>query len=186
MQSKPTPIPALSVVPRPTFVVGTDTEVGKTYQACRLVQALGRAGKSVGVYKPVLSGVVDGAGESGEHGSDDGSLLLQASGQRWPFARVCPQVFAAPVAPPVAARLEAKQVDESMLVDGLHWWSGRCDALVVEGAGGVLSPISETMTILDLAATSSARIIIVAANRLGVVNHTLLTLEAVRSRNLEI
>ncbi|MFN3191914.1 MAG: dethiobiotin synthase [Aureliella sp.] len=191
MQTNPIFASAVSIVPRPIFVVGTDTEVGKTFQAVRVVDALSRAGRTVGVYKPVLSGVADI--ETDKRGSppvglpaDDASLLLRATGQRWPLDRVCPQAFSAPVAPPVAAKVEGKQVDEQLIVDGLTWWSGRCDILVVEGAGGVLSPISESATILDLASLCSAQMIVVAANRLGVVNHTLLTLAAIRSRRLPI
>ena len=165
------------------FIVGTDTEVGKTYQACRLARTLAAKGARVGVYKPVASGVpsIESADET-----SDGYLLNEATGGHWPVERVCPQSFVAPLAPPMAAELEGKVVDELKLVEGIDWWQDQCDVLLVEGAGGVLSPISHSMTVLDLTAKLGLPLILVAANRLGVVNHALLSAEVIRSRGLDL
>lgn len=164
-------------------MLGTDTEVGKTYQSVRLLQVLSdkRFGSEskVGVYKPVASGV------SPDHPSDP-ELLAEAAGHRWPHDRICPQTFEAPLAPPFAARAEGKSVDEQLLTSGAQWWTTQCDFLVIEGAGGALSPISERQTVLDFAAQLHFPTIVVAANRLGCVNHSLLTVKVIQSRGLSV
>lgn len=158
------------------IILGTDTEVGKTYQACSLLRALTERGVRAGAYKPVASGVCDGAG--------DAALLRAAAQLDCPLERICPQQFAAAVAPPIAARLEGRSVNQRLLFEGARWWRQECEFLVVEGVGGALSPISSTQTCLDLAQELQLPVLLVAANRLGVVNHTLLTLEAIASRGL--
>ncbi len=166
------------------FIIGTDTEVGKTYQACKLARAVGAKNLRVGVYKPVASGLVTEE-HAAEGLSSDAALLQAAAGTSVPLARICPQSFRAAVAPPLAARLEGREVDENMLRAGAEWWKNACDYLIVEGAGGALSPISDSLTVLDLACELGLPLIVVAANRLGVVNHLLLTLEALASRSLK-
>lgn len=161
------------------FVIGTDTEVGKTYVAALLARLLADAGMKVGVYKPVSSG-------SDLESTSDAEILRAAAGLDVPIDHVCPQRFIAPLAPPVAAALESRSVDDQLLIQGAHRWREKCDFLIVEGVGGALSPISESMCVLDLAAELQLPLLLVAANRLGVVNHTLLTLEAAASRNLRI
>lgn len=163
--------------PHGIFVVGTDTDVGKTYAACLLAGRLQALGARVGVYKPVASGMSPTV-------ASDADRLIQASGQLWPVERVCPQAFTAPLAPPLAAEREGRQVDQRLLVSGVNWWADRCDVLVVEGAGGALSPLAERFTVLDLAVELGYPIVLVAAHRLGMINHTLLTLEAIERRGL--
>jgi dethiobiotin synthetase len=102
------------------------------------------------------------------------------------LARICPQSFAVPAAPPIAASLEGKRVDESLLIAGAQWWQGQCEFLIVEGVGGAMSPISETLTVLDLASELQLPVIVIAANRLGVVSHVLLVIEALAARHLPI
>lgn len=174
---------------RGVFIIGTDTEVGKTFQACRLARALVARGKKVGVYKPVASGgqpVDCEASVTQSTGISDAELLQAAAGSSEPLSRICPQSFAAAIAPPVAARLEGRQVDDRLLVAGALWWRDRCDFLIIEGAGGALSPISDSMLVLDLAQQLQLPLVLVAANRLGVVNHTLLSIEAAGARQLEL
>ena len=161
------------------FVIGTDTEVGKTFVACRLAKLLVEMGMRVGVYKPVASGSIDSC-------PSDGELLRDAANQLCELEQVCPQQFAASVAPPVAAAMEGRTVDEGLLLTGANWWLGRCDLLIVEGAGGALSPISPRQTVLDLAVQFGYPLLLVVANRLGAVNHTLLTLEAAQKRGLRV
>lgn len=198
----PTPPPnlnanSLSVGGKPTdsptkagvFIIGTDTEVGKTFQACRLARTLRERGGRVGVYKPVASGSLTPYNPSTANpttGGSDAELLQAAAQSPEMLSRICPQSFAAPIAPPMSAQLEGRKVDERLLLEGAQWWLTRCDFLIVEGAGGALSPISESLLVLDLAQQLNLPIVLVAANRLGVVNHTLLTWEAIRSRQLEL
>jgi dethiobiotin synthetase len=161
------------------FVIGTDTEVGKTFVACRLSKLLVEIGVSVGVYKPVASGAADSQ-------PSDAELLRAAANQNCELEHICPQQFAASVAPPIAAAMEGREVDEGLLLTGANWWLGRCDLLIVEGAGGALSPISAQQTVLDLAVQFGYPLLLVVANRLGAVNHTLLTLEAAHKRGLRV
>lgn len=163
------------------FIVGTDTDVGKTYQTVRLAQSLRAKNLRVGCYKPVASGF------SREAWDSDVSLLAQACGvERDLLGRVCPQSFYAPLAPPVSAALEGKQVDEALLRDGAVWWKAHCDFLLVEGAGGVMSPISQSLTVIDLAVQLAFPLVLVVANRLGCVGQTLLAAEALQRRNLRL
>lgn len=166
---------------RGCFFVGTDTEVGKTFQAAALARHLVAAGVRVGVYKPVASGIA-------RETKSDAQWLYEAAELTCPVEMVCPQQFSAPVAPPVAARLEGRLVDESLLFEAAKEWQGNCDFLIIETAGGALSPISESLTVLDFVCRSELDfpIVLVAANRLGVVNHTLLTLESLSRRGLEV
>lgn len=177
------------------FIIGTDTEVGKTYQAVKLAQALCARSIRVGAYKPVASGVMtqpannlgtSTASPTHPHLPSDATLLQAAAQIPEPIERICPQSFRAPLAPPVAASLEGRTVDEPMLRTGAEWWKNACDFLIVEGAGGALSPISASLTVLDLACSLGLPLIVVAANRLGVVNHVLLTLEASAARGLRV
>ncbi|WP_164104269.1 dethiobiotin synthase [Candidatus Laterigemmans baculatus] len=172
------------------FVTGTDTEIGKTYIASSLVRQCVGSGIRVGVYKPVASGCeVDAAGQFGPVGqlvSDDALSLWTAAGQTESLERVCPQRFAAPLAPPAAAAAEGKTVDRQAMLDGAQWWLDRCDLLVVEGAGGLMSPLAEDCFNADLAASLQATLVVVAANRLGVINHTLQTLIAAEHYRLPV
>ena len=157
---------------RGLFVTGTDTEVGKTYVASLLAKSLVSAGHAVGVYKPAASG---GRTEQGLCVCDDAIHLWKAAGKPGSIHDVCPQMFELPVAPHLAAIAEGKSIDESMLTDGLEKWTGKCDIVIVEGAGGWLSPISENLYIADIAERIGYRVMIVTANRLGTINQTLQT-----------
>ncbi|HEX6986049.1 MAG TPA: dethiobiotin synthase, partial [Planctomycetaceae bacterium] len=87
---------------------------------------------------------------------------------------------------PVAARQEGRTVDPALLRSGAEWWAGRCDLLLVEGVGGLLCPLTEDETVADLAADLGLPLLVVARATLGTINHTLLTVEAARTRNLDV
>ena len=159
--------------PRGLFIAGTNTEVGKTYVAALIARALVAAGRTVAAYKPVASGcrLQDNALVS-----DDALQLWEATGRHGTLNDVCPQRFRVPLAPHRAAAAEQKRVDASLLRTGLAHWSGRCEIVIVEGAGGLMSPISDDDYVADLAAEFAYPLIVVAANELGVINQTLQTL----------
>lgn len=158
---------------RGLFITGTDTGVGKTYVAALIAQALVKEGARVGVYKPAASGCEERAGRLV---SDDALALWKAAGRPGELAQVCPQLFRAPLAPHLAARVEGKELDASLLRAGLSAWSGKCDVVLVEGAGGLMSPISEDDYVADLAHEFGYPLLVVAPNILGVINQTLQTL----------
>ena len=158
---------------RGLFVTGTDTEIGKTYIAALIARELVASGYRVGVYKPVASGV--GYGDSVPVDTD-GQKLWEAAGRPGSLDQVCPQCFAAPLAPHLAAREEDKSVDERLLVDGLDIWRQESEIIVVEGIGGLMSPVSNEMYSANLAHEFGFPLIVVAPNKLGVINQTIQTL----------
>jgi len=161
------------------FVVGTDTGVGKTFVASRIAAALANAGLCVGVYKPAASG----CRQVGKQlVSDDALALWEAAGRPASLRAVCPQRFAAPLAPHLAAKQERREIDERLLRRGIDFWRRRSEVVVVEGAGGLMSPIGERDYVADLADEFGYPLIVVVPNRIGAINSTLLTLIAAASR----
>lgn len=163
---------------RGLFVVGTDTGVGKTYVAARIARDLAEIGWKVGVYKPAASG----CRQSGKSlVSDDAVALWEAAGRPGKLSAVCPQRFTAPLAPHLAAKEERKEIDSKKLRRGLDYWLRRSDVVIVEGAGGLMSPVGEKDYVADLARDFGFPLIVVAANRIGTINHTLQTLIAAQA-----
>lgn len=171
-----------SVRPSGLFITGTDTNVGKTQIASWIIRELRSARHRVAAYKPVCSG----ASCTSPPQWDDIDRLRTALGLDLPDEIICPQRFLAPLAPHLAARAEGRFVDFEQLVGGMDWWRGRADLMIVEGAGGLLAPVTDTKTVADLARAVRYPLIIVARCGLGTINHTLLTIEAARSRQLAI
>src|SRR5438132_10083356 len=157
------------------FVVGTDTAVGKTFVASRIAAALLCAGVKVGVYKPAASGCRR-VGRALV--SDDAVALWEAAGRPGELKAVCPQRFAAPLAPHLAAKEERKEIDSRLLRRGIDYWRRQSDIVIVEGAGGLMSPIGDHDYVADLAADFGFPLVVVAPNRIGAINSTLLTLIA--------
>ncbi len=163
---------------RGLFIAGTDTCVGKTYVAATIARDLAHAGWRVGVYKPAASGCRR-AGKTLV--SDDAVALWDAAGRPGKLSAVCPQRFSAPLAPHLAAIQERKEIDSQQLRRGLQYWLRRSDVVVIEGAGGLMSPMGEQDYVADLARDFGYPLIVVAANRIGTINHTLQTLIAAQA-----
>lgn len=158
---------------RGLFVTGTDTGVGKTYVAALIARELSAAGHRVGVYKPAASGCRK---EKAGLVSDDALALWEAAGRPGPLDDVCPQRFLAPLAPHLAARAEGRELDAVRLRRGIDVWRERSDVVLVEGAGGLMSPIGDEEYVADLAYDFAYPLLVVSADRLGTINHTLQTL----------
>ena len=163
------------------FITGTDTGVGKTRVGTALVHGLVARGLDVRPRKPVESGC--GTGPDGEMPLD-AMALREAAGAREALDIVCRYRLRAAVSPERAAELEGIAFDVGDL-------EGACDApprslVVVEGAGGFLSPIARGALNADLASRLRLPVLLVAADRLGVINHALLTLEAIAARGLSV
>jgi dethiobiotin synthetase len=161
-------------------VTGTDTGVGKTVVACALATGLRRRGLRVAAMKPVETGV------SAEDPSRDGARLARAAGGTLPLSMLSPLVYADPVAPLVAARRVGTQVDVALLDHAVRAASNGADALIVEGAGGLLVPLTERLSFDALFNRWQLDAVVVAANRLGVINQTRLTLAALRAAGLTV
>ncbi|MBI2825324.1 MAG: dethiobiotin synthase [Planctomycetia bacterium] len=155
------------------FITGTDTGVGKTYVAARIAQTLLAAGHRVGVYKPAASGCHSVEGEAV---CDDALVLWNAAGRPGELGQVCPQRFAAPLAPHLAARAEGLELSEELLRTGLDYWRTTSDVVVVEGAGGLLSPLSDDEYVADLAADFGYPLVVISDNSIGTIHRTLATL----------
>lgn len=173
---------------RGLFITGTDTDVGKTFVTAAIARQLRAEGNRPGVFKPACSGAE--RGESGELCWHDVESLADAAAVS-DRSLICPQTFEAPLAPPAAARLEGRSVSWQKMLDGVSRWADESEApqtdlLLVEGVGGLLCPLTEERSVADLAAAIGFPLIIVARLGLGTINHTLLTLEAARSRGLAI
>lgn len=194
-----------SIMPsRGFFITGTDTGVGKTVVTTSLLRALLAGGVNVAPYKPACSGAdyppvgcTPGEESQSPEGSDganpasppqwgDVENLYSATLERWPRERICPQRFLAPLSPPAAARQEGRLVDEALLVEGYRWLAEQAEMVVVEGAGGFYSPISQSWLNADLAERVALPVIVVSPDRLGTINQTLLTIEAIRRRGLVV
>ena len=157
------------------FITGTDTSVGKTYVTALIARALRAAGHRVGVYKPVATGC---RREGQWLISDDALLLAEAAGRLDELERVCPQCFAAPLAPHLAAEAEGAEVNVELLRRGLHYWREESDIVLVEGAGGLMSPVTDELFVADLAAAFEYPLVVVSRNALGTLHQTLTTLIA--------
>lgn len=155
------------------FITGTDTNVGKTYVTKLILESLRAEGKFAVGFKPIACG-----------DRDDATILAAASGNL-PLDEVNPLHFPSPVAPHVAALLENKTIDPAQLVASYQTIAQKYDPVIVEGAGGWEVPITENYFVSDLAKDLNLPVILVAANRLGALNHILLTLAAIEAKGLK-
>jgi dethiobiotin synthetase len=161
-------------------VTGTDTGVGKTLVSCALAAAFAAHGGRVGVFKPVETG-------RGPKDADrDGALLAVAARSRDNAELITPYLFAEGVAPLVAARRTLAPIDIGRLDAALQSISQNRDVVIVEGAGGLLTPISRDHAFDTLFARWRLGVLIVAANRLGAINHTRLTTQAAETAGLKV
>jgi dethiobiotin synthetase len=154
-------------VKRTIFVTGTDTGAGKTVLTALLVQFLRERGVKAAALKPICSG-----------GRADARALRAAMDGALSLDEINPWHFRAPVAPLLAARREQKRVHLSEVLARIRAMQKRFDVLLIEGAGGLLSPLGENFNSRDLIVALGATPIIAAQNKLGSVNHVLLTLAA--------
>jgi dethiobiotin synthetase len=164
------------------FVTGTDTGVGKTVVTTALARGLRSAGIDVGVMKPVETGVPSS-------GPEDARALVRAAEVTDSLDLVCPIQYAMPAAPQAAAAAERPNEgsDPSRLIAAAYsTLSAEHAFMLVEGAGGILVPFDEKTTMADIASTLEIPVLIVARASLGTINHTLLTLEACRARDLQV
>lgn len=152
------------------FITGTDTEVGKTYVASLIAKELVAAGRRVGVYKPVASDCVS---DGRQLVSEDAVALWEAAGRPLTLDAVCPQRFSAPLAPHLSARNEGREVDPELMRSGVTPWVDECEILIVEGAGGLMSPFSDEEYFADVAYDLGYPVIVVAPNSIGVINQSL-------------
>lgn len=155
------------------FITGTDTGVGKTFVTALLARALRRAGLDTIALKPVCSG-----------DRLDGEILRSACDDELELDEVNPLWFQLAAAPCLAARSEHRTVSVPALESWFRSVTAGRNSVLVEGAGGWMVPLSDGKLVADLATAFGLPVIVVVANRLGCINHTLLTIEGIRARGL--
>jgi len=149
------------------FITGTDTGAGKTVLTALLARAACARGRRIAALKPVCSG-----------GRDDARVLFRALDGALSLDTINPWHFRAPIAPVLAARLEKKKLKLRQVAAPVRALRKQFDLLLVEGAGGLLSPLGEDFDSRDLITALGADPVVVAPNRLGVINQLRLALEA--------
>ena len=163
------------------FVVGTDTGIGKTHVTCALLHALARRHARVCGMKPIASGGVQTADG---FTNEDSIAHRAASTVRVPPELDNPILLPEPLSPHLSAARAGTPISFDVVLSALAELRARTDALVVEGAGGFLVPLSETQTGADLAVALRMPLVLVVGMRLGCLNHALLSAEAIRARGL--
>ena len=156
------------------FITGTDTGVGKTVFASDLTSRLRASGVRVAALKPVCSG-----------GRSDARMLRKAAGNILPLDAVNPWHFRAAIAPVLAARGERKRVRLSEVVRHIHGVSARFQITIVEGAGGLLSPLGEDFDSRDLIVALKAEVVVLCPNKIGAIGQTRLVLQALPKSSLK-
>lgn len=165
------------------FVTGTDTGVGKTLVAGGIARVLYNSGKRVGVFKPVASGCshqFEGLVNA------DAEFLRMCSHCNFSLSEINPVGYVQPAAPAVCEEFERRPVDYGLIEACCRKISAASDVMIVEGVGGVRVPVSRGVDVLDLAREFDLPVVVVSRPDLGTINHTLLTLDAVRGAGLDI
>ncbi len=168
---------------RGIFITGTDTGVGKTYVAAGIAAGLRRLGVDVGVMKPAETGC---RRRGRRLIAEDALRLMKAAGTRDPLGLVNPYRFKKPLAPSLAAELEGELIDPVKIEIAFKKLSRIHDFMIIEGAGGIMVPLRHDYTYLDLVQAFRLPVVIVARPALGTINHTLLTISALRHRGISI
>ena len=165
------------------FVVGTDTGIGKTHATCALLHALARRHARVCGMKPIAAG---GVHTPDGFTNEDSIAHRVASTVRVPPELDNPILLPEPLSPHLAAARAGTAIPFDTVLSAVAELRRRTDALVVEGAGGFLVPLSDTQTGADLAVALKLPLLLVVGMRLGCLNHALLTVEAIRARGLTL
>ncbi len=167
------------------WVVGTDTDVGKTCITTLLMRQLQQHNFRTVPYKPVQTGVVTEQGKIYYH---DTKMYETYSLQKLNTAALNSYSFKEPASPHFAAHLEGQQIDQERLIQHIQTLKQVYDVVICEGAGGIMVPMESggKSTLLDVIVESCLPVVVVAHTKLGTINHTLLTLEALAARRVEV
>ena len=165
------------------FITGTDTEIGKTHSAVKLVQHYQAQGKRVLAMKPVASGC--DILPDGRWHNDDVARLVAATGQT-DLELMNPYRFLPPVSPHIAAREAGVEIDLAVIADHYHRLAAQADVVLVEGAGGWLAPLSDHYRMQELAQRLQLPVILVVGMRLGCFNHALLSAQVIEASGCQL
>ena len=166
------------------FVTGTDTEVGKTLVSGALILKLREQGKKVLGFKPVVAGTY--LGGNGQLLNEDLETLRIASNLDQDELSLCPYILDTPAAPNIVAKSENIELEVPTMIRAYNNIKEISDFVVVEGAGGFLVPLNEKENLSDFAQQIDLPVVLVVGMKLGCLNHALLTIESLKSRNLRV
>lgn len=167
----------------PTFCIcGIDTGIGKSFAVGLMARDLLYRGERVITQKIVQTGCTERSQDILVHRKLMEVGWLDVDEKKL----TCPYCFSFPGSPHLAAGLEGRSIDPAVITNAIERLQEIYDWVLLEGAGGLLVPITENMTIIDYLVTRKIPIILVTSSRLGSINHTLMSLEVIRSRNLEL
>ncbi|MBI5698493.1 MAG: dethiobiotin synthase [Thaumarchaeota archaeon] len=164
------------------FITGTDTGIGKTMFTCGMAQLLHASGSDVGVMKPFATG----APQKNRFQSEDVSLLVKSSGAHDPENLINPYFFPIPVSPYLAARKLGKTIDVELVLSSFEKLQSTHDVMLVEGIGGIMTPILKDYFVADLIKDLSLDTIVVTGTKIGTINHTLLTLDQCKKFGIRV
>jgi dethiobiotin synthetase len=165
------------------FVTGTDTDVGKTYISQALIKHFCRQGLQAVGMKPVAAGAEI---EEGRLLNVDVQAIISASNVVAPIDQINPYVFAPAIAPHIAAQQVGIEISIEPIMSAFKALQQQADVVVVEGAGGFLVPINESLTMGDLAKALNLGVLLVVGVRLGCISHALLTVQAIEAKGLHL
>jgi dethiobiotin synthetase len=165
------------------FITGTDTGVGKTLVAGGIAYLLRGQGLRVGVFKPIASGCRH---EREGLVSDDTEFLAMCAATAYPLSVITPVTYKTPASPVTCVEMEKRPIDFEAIAVAYRYLCDSCDVVIVDGIGGALVPIDQSHTVMDLAAAFGLPTVIVARPNLGTINHSLLTIAAVRRAGLPV
>ena len=165
------------------FITATDTEIGKTTVACGVAASLRGRGQRVGVCKPIATGC---RFDVSRLVAEDAEALAHYSDCRQSLDVINPVRYREALAPWVAAERSSRAVHTGSIYDSMHRIDEACDVVVVEGIGGVMVPIAEGVTVLDMAAAIGYPVVVVTRGDLGTLNHTAMTCELIKRRGLRL
>lgn len=170
-------------LPSQFFVAGTDTDVGKTKVSLDLISMLTQQGHTVGVLKPIAAG---GYLANGKLVNEDAVALIEASRSKQPYEQVNPYLFAEPISPHIAAGYAGVEIDLDLLASVYLEIKEKYEVVLVEGAGGWMTPLSDTLSMADLAYRLKIPIVLVVGLKLGCLNHAQLTQKVIQQSGLKL
>ena len=168
---------------RSFFITGTDTDVGKTFITCALIEAFAARGIRAVPMKPIAAGTIN---VNGVIMNADVAALCDVSGTEAALADINPYCFSEPIAPHLAAMHESIVVKIDVIRAAFDRLKANAELVLVEGAGGFLVPLSDGQSMAEIPDALDLDVILVVGMRLGVLNHALLTVEAICTRGLTL
>ena len=165
------------------FIAGTDTGVGKTRIACQILRQLREKGINAAGAKPIASGMQE---INGQWLNEDIQAIQEATERKFSLELVNQYRYEPYVAPHIAAMYRGEEIDARVILDCFFHLAMQSDLVIVEGAGGLMTPLNETQTFLDLVKLLELPVVLVVAVRLGCINHALLSQQVLESAGIPL